>query len=152
MKMGKSEDSKFFYVLVWVSGCRLVLVFGAALFVVSGVCLPVRVCALAPSFFGLGFSLVCFSRAQRQGHCCTVSSKNPVCGRVQTWDRNQRSAVDSSGSSDGKAWRWRRGNGSLRSIQWSMAGDLRAWYAPIFLLFQLLSYLWFYASNSTRFF
>ena len=57
MKMGKSEDSKPFFVPVWVSGCRLVFVFGAALFVVSGVSVFLFVCALLRRLFWKAFLL-----------------------------------------------------------------------------------------------
>ena len=68
------------------------------------VCLSSRSCVRSCAvLFGVGFPLVCFARAQRQGYCCTLPSKNPVCGGVHTGDSKQRSAVVSSGASGGKA-------------------------------------------------
>ena len=51
------------------SGCRLVLVFRGCPLCRLG-CVPLRVRALAPSFFGLGLSLVCFSRAPQPRALC----------------------------------------------------------------------------------
>ena len=51
MKWGKREDSKLFFVPVWFSGCRLFVVFGAALFVVSGVSVFPFVCPLLRRLF-----------------------------------------------------------------------------------------------------
>ena len=57
LKWGKREDSKPFFVPVWVSGCRLVVVFGAALFVVLGVSVFPFVCALLRRLFWKAFLL-----------------------------------------------------------------------------------------------
>ena len=85
----KVRTPKPFFVLVRVpAGLG---VWGYPLCCFGCVCLPLRVSrSCGPSFFGLGFSLVCFSRAQRQGHCCTLPQQEP-CVRWGTQQGTENS-------------------------------------------------------------
>ena len=71
--MGQSDNSQPFFVLVWVSVCPLVLVFGAALFVVSGVSVFPFVCALMRRLF-LGWAFLLFVSLERSGKCAVALS------------------------------------------------------------------------------
>ena len=92
--MGEKRKLQSLFVQVLVSGSRLVLEFGAALFVVSGASVFLFVCALLRRLFWAElFSCLFLSspaarallHSHQQGPC--------VCG-VHTEDRKQRSAVD----------------------------------------------------------
>ena len=139
MKWGKREDSKPFFVPVWVSGCRLVVLFGAALFVVSGVSVFPFVCALLHRlFFGRHFSCLFLSCTAARALLRSPQQEPCVwCGTHRVQKPAIRGQVPPAGKLD-------CGDAATSRSLW-------AWYAPIFLLFLLLSYPWFYAGNSTRF-
>ena len=131
MKWGKREDSKPFFVPVWVSGSRLVVVFEAALFVVSGVSVFPFVCALLHRLFGRLFSCLFLSctaarallRSPQQEPCVWCGThrvqKPAIRGRFFRYLRRESLTV---------ATRPRITSGFTVAF----GRSLRAWYAPSF--------------------
>ena len=140
----KSEDSKPFFVPVWVSGCRLVVVFGAALFVVSGVSVFPFVCALLRRLFWKAF-LLFVSLVHSGKGTVALSPVRTLCvvGYTQgTENSDPRSFLQvlPAGKLDG---------GDAATSNFRVYSGRWPEFTGVVLL---LSYPWFYAGNSTRIF
>ena len=115
------------------------LSFLGALSVVSGVSV---VCALAPPFLE-NFSLVCFSGALHSLPARTLCVVGWTQGTENSdpWSLLQVPPAGKLDSGDDHT--------QITSGQTVAVGRSLRWYAPIFLLFLLLSHPWFHASNPT---